>query len=167
MRYTILRDGEEIPVEISESGASYLVTLGDKSYEVDSMRIAGDLFSLTVGRKSHEVTVHRSSQEEYQVHLWDGMRSVTLLSPMDMALRGQDASGGGAAGALRAPMPGRVVRVLVEAGQSVQKGQGLVVVEAMKMQNELAATFDGTVKAIFVKEGDSVERNAELVTVEA
>lgn len=165
MRYTILRGDQQIPVEIFESGAGYSVTLGETAYEVDSQRVVGDLYSLTVGSKSYEATVHKTGSEEYQVHLFDGMRSVTLLTPLQLALRGQSASSGGGAGTLRAPMPGRVVRVLVEQGQTVLKGQGVVVVEAMKMQNELAATIDGTVQSVFVREGDSVERNAELVAI--
>lgn len=166
MRYVILRDGAEVPVEIVEAGPFYRVTLGERSFEVDSVRIVGDLYSLTVDGKSFEATVHRSSHEDYQVHLYDGMRTVKLLSPLDLALRGSQEAAGAAGGSLRAPMPGRVVRVLVQPGDAVAKGQGIVVVEAMKMQNELAAPMDGTVKAVHVKEGDSVERNAELVLVE-
>jgi len=166
VRYVILRDGQEIPVEILEAGPRYRITLGDRSFEVDSMRIVGDLYSLTVEGKSYEATVHRATSEEYRVHLYDGMRSVTLLSPLDLALRGREETGGGAAGTLRAPMPGRVVKVLVSEGQAVKKGEGVVVVEAMKMQNELSAPHDGVVKSVRAREGDSVERGAELVTIE-
>jgi len=166
VRYVILRDGQEIPVEIVEAGPRYRVTLGEKRFEVDSMRIVGDLYSLTVDGKSYEATVHRATPDEYRVHLYDGMRSVTLLTPLDLALRDREEVGGAGAGTLRAPMPGRVVKVLVAEGQAVQKGDGIVVVEAMKMQNELAAPRDGVVKTVRVREGDSVERGAELVTLE-
>jgi len=67
---------------------------------------------------------------------------------------------------VRAPMPGRVVKVLVKAGDAVTARQGLVVVEAMKMENELRAPKDGRVADVRVKEGMSVEANAVLVTVE-
>ena len=63
-------------------------------------------------------------------------------------------------------MPGRIVKVLVKAGDRVVRGQGLVVVEAMKMENELRATRDGTVAAVRVSEGMSVDANAVLVVVE-
>ncbi len=166
MRYVILREGREIPVEITEQGAGYRVVLGDEAYDVDSARIAGNLYSLAVGSRSYEATVHRSSPEEYQVHLFDGVRTVALLTPLDLALRGQREPGAAGAAGVRAPMPGRVVRVLVKPGDAVKKGDGVAVVEAMKMQNELTAPHDGTVREVKVREGDSVERTAELVVLE-
>ncbi len=65
-----------------------------------------------------------------------------------------------------APMPGKVVRVLVTPGAQVAEGQGLVVVEAMKMENELKSPKAGTVIEVFAKEGSTVEANAKLLTVE-
>jgi biotin carboxyl carrier protein len=67
---------------------------------------------------------------------------------------------------LTAPMPGKVVRVLVKQGQTVEEGQGLVVVEAMKMENELKSPKAGTVTEVFAREGLAVEANAKLLTVE-
>jgi biotin carboxyl carrier protein len=83
-------------------------------------------------------------------------------------LRHKAAGQGGAQGrqVVRAPMPGRVVRVLVEEGQAVEARQGLVVVEAMKMENELRATHAGTVASVKVAPGAAVEAGAELVVVE-
>ena len=68
--------------------------------------------------------------------------------------------------AIKAPMPGKVVRVLVQVGAEVEAGQGVVVVEAMKMQNELKAARAGTVSEIHVRENDTVEANALLIVVE-
>jgi biotin carboxyl carrier protein len=65
-----------------------------------------------------------------------------------------------------APMPGKVVKVLVKVGDEVKQGQGLVVVEAMKMENELKSPKDGKVVELFAKEGTAVENNAKLVVVE-
>ena len=70
------------------------------------------------------------------------------------------------AGALRAPMPGLVVRILVEPGQAVARGGGLVVLEAMKMENELKAAADGTVKTVRVGTGEPVEKGQVLVEFE-
>jgi len=68
-------------------------------------------------------------------------------------------------GAIKAPMPGLVVRVEVNEGQTVEVGEALVVVEAMKMENELRATISGVVERVRVKAGDRVEKGAELVTI--
>jgi biotin carboxyl carrier protein len=77
-------------------------------------------------------------------------------------------SGGGGEGRANivAPMPGKVVRVLAELNQEVQAGQGIVVVEAMKMQNEMKAPQAGRVASISVKTGDSVNAGAVLATIE-
>lgn len=70
-------------------------------------------------------------------------------------------------GAVKAPMPGLVVKVLVEVGASVAPGQGLVVLEAMKMENEIKATAPGEVESIHVKPGQAVEKGAPLVVLRA
>ncbi|MBI2369669.1 MAG: acetyl-CoA carboxylase biotin carboxyl carrier protein subunit [Deltaproteobacteria bacterium] len=67
---------------------------------------------------------------------------------------------------IRAPMPGRVVRILVGLGEPVEAGQGVIVIEAMKMENELRARAPGEVREILVREGDTVEGNADLVVIE-
>jgi biotin carboxyl carrier protein len=68
-------------------------------------------------------------------------------------------------GIVRAPMPGRVVKVLVEPGARVEQGAGVVVVEAMKMENELSAPVSGSVERVLVTAGDAVERGAALVEI--
>jgi acetyl/propionyl-CoA carboxylase alpha subunit len=165
MRFVIVRDEKHIPVELEERDGGYLVTLDGRPYEVESARILEGLYSLLIEGESYEVTVHPSSPGLYDVHLYDGMRPVELLSPLEMVLRSQHGKSAGQAFGVKAPMPGKVVKVLVSEGQRVAKGQGVVVVEAMKMQNELQALSDGVVRQIRVKEGDTVESGAELVTL--
>jgi biotin carboxyl carrier protein len=95
----------------------------------------------------------------------DGHRfDVEVLDERARAVRAAGvARDGGAAEALKAPMPGRIVRVLVAEGQAVEAGQGLVVMEAMKMENELKAAGGGTVRRVRVEQGDRVEKGALLV----
>ncbi|UCE14422.1 MAG: biotin/lipoyl-binding protein [Candidatus Heimdallarchaeota archaeon] len=69
-------------------------------------------------------------------------------------------------GSLSSPMPGRIVKLLVKPGDRVKKGQDLVVVEAMKMENKIAAPFDGTVIEVFFPEGDQIEANVPLIEIE-
>jgi len=165
MRFVIVRDEKHIPVELEEREGGYLVTLDGVAHEVESARILEGLYSLLIGGESFEVTVHPPSPGLYDVHLYDGMRPVELLSPLEMVLRSQHGRSGAQAFSVKAPMPGKVVKVLVSVGQEVSKGQGVVVVEAMKMQNELQALSDGVVKQIRVKEGDTVDSGAELITL--
>lgn len=165
MRNIILRDGREIPVEVAEAPGGYRVLLDGVAYEVDSIEVAPGLYSLLVGGVSYEATVYRPDPDRCNVYLYDGMRSVEILHPASLLLRKGAGRAGGAGGTVKAPMPGRVVRVLVKAGDAVEKGSGLVVLEAMKMQNELQAPCAGTVKDVLVAEGDGVEGGAPLVTI--
>lgn len=166
MRYVILRDGREVPVEISEREGGYVITVDGAGYSVDSRQVVPGLYSLLVDGRSYEVTVFSPEPENYRVHLFDGQRAVELLSPIGLVMRAQGGRAGSAALSVKAPMPGRVVRLLVEPGQAVSAGQGVIVVEAMKMQNELQAQTEGVVKEIRAREGDAVEGGAELVVLE-
>jgi biotin carboxyl carrier protein len=167
MRYVILRGGQEIPVEISEREGGYFIAVDGEGYSVDSRQVVPGLYSFLVEGKSYEVTVFSPERDSYRVHLFDGQRAVELLSPIGLVMRAQGGRAGSAALSVKAPMPGRVVRVLVEPGQKVSAGQGVVVVEAMKMQNELQAQTDGVVKEVRAREGEGVEGGAELVVLES
>lgn len=165
MRYVIVRDERQIPIEVEEREGGYSVDLDGKLYEVEGAKILDGLYSFLISGESFEVTVHSPKPGLYDVHLYDGMRRVELLSPLEMVLRAESGKAATHGKSVRAPMPGKVVKVLVTEGQSVVKGQGVVVVEAMKMQNELQSPGDGVVKSVKTKEGDSVESGAELITL--
>ena len=95
------------------------------------------------------------------------LRTVPAVDERTRHIRSLTARSSGAAtgGTVKAPMPGLVVKVLVESGQSVKKGDGLLVLEAMKMENEIAAPTDGVVDSIGVKAGTAVEKGAELARI--
>jgi pyruvate carboxylase subunit B len=124
---------------------------------------------LTVGDAVHRVIVRRGlNRGDYT--LWvDGYRfDVEALDERTRAIRELAAASTGPAGPapLKSPMPGMIVRVNVATGDAVQVGQGLVVIEAMKMENELRATGEGTVKRVHVTAGTAVEKGALLVEME-
>jgi biotin carboxyl carrier protein len=128
----------------------------------------GDRWSLLVASRSYDVTFEPAAGGAWQVHVngravLAGLR--TSAARMRGRLGGQGATGAGD-GRVLAPMPGRVVKVLVEPGMAVEARQGVVVVEAMKMENELRAPHAGTVREVRVAEGASVEANAVLVVIE-
>ena len=87
----------------------------------------------------------------------------------DLLLEKMGITGGASSKAtkLKAPMPGKVLEVMVQPGQTVAKGEGLLILEAMKMEHTIAAPADGTVSALRFGEGDQVEEGVELVTFEA
>jgi biotin carboxyl carrier protein len=165
MRYVILREGREIPVDITERPGGYRVALDGEEHLVESLEVVPGLYSLLVDGRSFEVTVHKPSTDLYHVDLHDGMRPVELVHPMALLLRRMGSSGEGKAGVVKAPMPGKVVRVMAKPGDTVEKGSGLLVLEAMKMQNQIQALGPGEVAEVRVSEGDSVDGGQVLAVI--
>ena len=146
--YQVVIDGEkEMVVDVRRHGCCvYSVLSQGESYEVDvDERPAGGYSVLVQG-------------EHYHINLMDEMKK-KRLSILGEAI-------GAGTGEVTTGMPGKVVKVLVSEGDQVKKDQPLVILEAMKMENEFKAPCDGVVKSIKVKEGDTVEANAVLVVLE-
>lgn len=157
-------DGRTVRVEVRGREGRYTVSLDGRLLDVDLQETGRDFLSLLIDGRSYEVGLEKRSTG-YTVVLPDDALPVDLAD----AARGSGVIARKAvAGPARvsAPMPGKVVRVLVETGQDVAAGQGIVVVEAMKMENELRSPRAGRVKEIRVREGQTVETGALLAVVE-
>jgi biotin carboxyl carrier protein len=162
MRLDATVDGRTIRVEVRRKGEGYAVTLDGAALEVDLVETDDHFANLIVDGSSHEVGLEKRP-DGYRVHLRDDTVTVALAeASRDGASRLRRPHG---PERLTAPMPGRVVRVLAEEGREVETGQGLVVIEAMKMENELKAPRKGRVREIAVREGQAVETGALLVVV--
>ena len=124
---------------------------------------------VTIGDEVHRV-VARKGATRGKFTLWlDGFRyDVEALHERTRAIRELSGAGKEASGPapLIAPMPGMIVRVAVQVGDTVEPGQGLIVMEAMKMENELRATSAGTVKAVLAQPGTAVEKGTVLLELE-
>ncbi len=132
---------------------------------VDFTRV-GDRWSILVGETSYEVAIESRRRGQQLVHVDGHVVPVTVRVPGRGGRGGtDDGSGGTGPATIVAPMPGRVVKVLVAPGDAVMARQGLVVVEAMKMENELRAPRAGTVAEVRVREGAPVEANVVLVVI--
>ena len=150
-------DGDEVDVE----GTTARARLSD--VEGTPVRM------LTVGDEVHRIVV-RPAGTRGRYTIWvDGFRhEVEALDERMRAIRELAGATSGATGPapLLAPMPGMIVRVNVEVGARVHPGQGLVVMEAMKMENELRAHAEATVKAVHAQPGSAVEKGALLIELE-
>jgi acetyl/propionyl-CoA carboxylase alpha subunit len=157
-------DGTPRRVEVTGGGGSYSVRIDGRATAVDWRDAGGPFASLLMDGRSHDVGIEPRAGG-YRVLVGGDEFVVELLGPA----RADPAAGGRAPtgpARLLAPMPGRIVRVLVEAGQTVEAGQGLVVIEAMKMENELRAPRAGRVAELPAVEGRTVETGALLAVVE-
>jgi len=164
MRYITTVEGKQFLVEIIDEKH---VNVDGKVYEVDFESVSGQpVYSLIVDGKSHEGYAARG-EEDWQVLLYGRLYPVTVEDERERRLR--SAAGGGVAETgefhLRAPMPGLVVAIPVEEGQAVKRGQVLLILESMKMQNELKSPRDGTVERVRVKAGETVEQKQALLSV--
>jgi biotin carboxyl carrier protein len=164
----IAKLGEETyTVEIEDVGKSlYRVAVDGHEFLVDGKKTGRTSYSLIVDNRSFEIDVD-NTEDEYRV-LVDGRNyHVNLVDERKMRVGGAQ-SGLQLQGRQKVsvPMPGKVTAVLVSEGDAVEKGQGLVIVEAMKMENEVCSPITGEVKEIKVKAGDAVEGGAVLAIVE-
>jgi 3-methylcrotonyl-CoA carboxylase alpha subunit len=157
---TRLRCGENAfdPV-VRARGDAVEVTIGGRSFALAVVPLAPGVFLVREGGRSF--VLHAVRDGGFVHAFWDGV-TYALTEEREGARAAHRHDGGG----LEAPMPGRVAVVHVAAGQRVARGQELLVVEAMKMENELKAARDGRVKTVAVTEGQSVESGALLVVVE-
>jgi biotin carboxyl carrier protein len=164
----IARLGEKTyTVEIEEVGKSlYRVSVDGSEFLVDGKKTGFTNYSLIVDNRSFEVEMD-VKEDEYRV-LVDGRNyHIDLIDERRVRLGGLQ-SGIQLQGRqnVAVPMPGKIIAVLVSEGDTVEKGQGLVIVEAMKMENEVRCPINGEVKEVRVKPGDAVEAGAVLAVVE-
>src|SRR4051812_7189664 len=155
-------DGRTVRVEVRQTGDRYVVTVDGRPLDID-VHEAGrpEFLSLLIEHQSVEAGLEKRAGG-YRVVLSDDVVDVELADAARSASPVLQKAKGGVA-RLTAPMPGKVVRVLVAPGQTVAAGEGLVVMEAMKMENELRAPRAGTVKDVRVREGQAVDTGALLV----
>lgn len=171
MKRTLLLGKESREVELlHQDGAMTLLWEGE-AHPIDILELEPGCYSILMEGRSIEVRLDSAKSSDPDVHayraaLYDGAYEFALADPRRALLAAAKGTGTGG-GLLIAPMPGKIVKLLVKAGDTVQEGQTLLVMEAMKMQNELKSSAAGTVSAVHVQEGAAVETGAELVTVTA
>jgi biotin carboxyl carrier protein len=173
MQYDVVIGERARKVVVLRVGDQWRVTVDDATYEVQATRVDEALLSLLVGqgadtphRSVPAVVVSGKAAGVRGVHVNGRQLHVTISESGRSRRRGGAAAHGAGPQRLTAPMPGKVVRVLVAPGDAVAAGQGLVVVEAMKMENELRAAKAGRVASVSVAEGQSVDAGAVLAVVE-
>ena len=168
MQYEIEVGGRRLQVVVTRSGDGFTAAVEGKTHQVDAARVDAQTLSLLVDRVwSHEVSLAPDPVNgQLAVHV-DATPVVVTLNGRRRWGRKDDGAGT-ASGPQRlvAPMPGKVVRVLVKAGDTVTARQPVVVVEAMKMENELRASREGTVTEVHVREGMSVDAGALLLVIQ-
>lgn len=162
MRYTVTLDGTRWEIEIDDDG----IRVDGEAVDAALASVPGtDLHALRLGAASHRVVARREAAGAWRLHVDGRPAEVEVVDERTRRLREMAGAAGGADGPrpVKAPMPGLVVKVEVVEGQTVAEGQGIVIVEAMKMENELRAAVPAVVARVLVAPGDTVEKDQVLV----
>ena len=164
MIYDVTIEGKNFRLELNRPDGRWECRLDGREIEIDAVLARRDVLSVIIGGKAYEIKRERTSTD---MHLWVGTVRYAARLRDPRSLRGRaSADDGKGPRKLVAPMPGKVVRVLVKENAEVEAGQGVVVMEAMKMQNEIKSPKKGVVRKLVVAEGANVNSGDVLAVVE-
>ncbi len=163
MKYVLTIHGQEHALEV-RGGDLLVCSLDGTPFSAEVAEVRTGLYSMLIGRKSFAVRVG-GDEGEYEVQIEGASYRIAVADPRrrrrggpQIAIEGRQT--------VRAPMPGKVIRLLVAKGEAVEAGQGVLVIEAMKMQNEVKSPKAGTVQKVSVQVGQAVNAGETLVIVE-
>jgi len=162
--YDVAINGKSYRLELSREEGGWSCRLDGRAIEVDAVLARPDVLSLRIGNLAYEVKCERVAGE---LHLWVGSErfAAEVRDPRSLRGRARAVDDHGPR-KLTAPMPGKVVRMLLSEGAEVEAGTGVLVVEAMKMQNEIKSPKKGTIRKILVSAGAAVNSGDVLAIVE-
>jgi biotin carboxyl carrier protein len=164
MKYITTIDDKQFTVEVIDEKH---VSVDGRVFEIDFESVAGQpVYSLIVDGRSHESYIY-PGDDNWQVLMRGRLYPVTVEDEREKRLRAAAGAGVAETGEfhLRAPMPGLVVALPVAEGEAVKRGQVILILESMKMQNELKAPRDGTIGRIRVRPGETVEQKQTLLSM--
>jgi len=163
MKYITTINEKEYTVEILNEKQ---VSVNGKILNVDFVSVNGQpVFSLIVEGRSYEAYIYEED-EQYQVQLKGFQYNADVIDEREKRLRdGGEGGVGSGEYVLKAPMPGLVVTVPVKEGDTVTKGQVLVILESMKMQNELKSPKDGVITRVKIEQGQTVEQKQQMISI--
>ena len=167
--YKAIINEKEFEVEFSSSQNNTGI-INQESFEIDSIELNDGHFNVLSKNKSYnaEIVSFDADEKTYKIKVNGNVYSVKIKDRFDLLLQsmGMDAMASKKVNELKAPMPGLVLDVRVKVGDVIKKGEPLVVLEAMKMENVLKSIADVTIKKIAIEKGNAVEKNQVLIFFE-
>ena len=164
MKYEAEVDGRRMTVELDERDGRVTAKIDERTYDLEVLRPDEGVYLMSDGSRVFEASVWAVEPDSLRVEIGNRAFAAKIIDRKHRRASAEHADEGRLQ--LVAPMPGKVVRVLVEPGDEVKAGQGVVVVEAMKMQNEIKSPKAGRVVEVRVSEGATVNANQALAVVE-
>ncbi len=163
MKYLTIVNNEQYEIEIQKDGS--LLVNGEQR-EVDFLSLGPSLYSLLMNDQSWQIVIDEDGGRK-AVMMRGRMYEAQVLDERALLMTQRKGGLGVVSGEVRSPMPGLIVAVPVEVGQSVQQGETIAILESMKMQNELKSMIDGVVQSIHCEAGQTIDKGAVLVIVAA
>lgn len=164
MVYDVTIDDKSYRLELERAEGRWLCRLDGRGIEIDAELVRPEVLSLRIGNQAYEIKSEHVGNDWY-VSVGSARFASEVRDPRALRSRGRAADERGPK-KLMAPMPGKVVRVLAREGDEVEAGAGLLVVEAMKMQNEIKSPKKGTIQKMLAAEGEAVNAGDVLAIVE-
>jgi len=166
MKYEVLLAGKARVVELMQNDGGWHFSLDGKPLDAKVAEVAPNTFSVLLNGESHQIRIAPRPDGTLTLHTGLAEYQAEVSDPRVWRGRRHGALEAEGRQQIAAPMPGKVIRVLVKPGEAVEAGQGLLVVEAMKMQNEIKSPKRGKVEKLLAKEGQAVNAGEVLVWVE-
>lgn len=152
---------------LKQEGNLLEVEVDGKKYEVDLMHTADGTFSILEGGHSYDIELVPDAPKKYTAYTLYETYGVEVIDAEARYLQNRNSNNGGSAESkISSPMPGKVVKVMVEEGQEVKAGDTVIIISAMKMESEYKAPRDGIVKKVHVQSDDTVEGNQVLIELD-
>jgi len=166
MKFEVRIDGRDRIVELNRDVDRWQISIDDRAVDADALEIAPGIFSILLNGKSYEVRVTPTPAGALTLQTAHHEFTAQIVDPRAWRGRRHGALEAEGRQQILAPMPGKIIRVLIQTGEKVEAGQGLLVVEAMKMQNEIRSPKSGTVERLLVKEGQPVNAGEVLAWID-
>lgn len=177
MRFIAEIHGEQRVIDVDNLGNDdgfYTMTMGEKTYEVDAQLMRSHIVSMLINHRSYDVDLEKvgdlsdTLDGRLAARVRGRVVNFEMLDERRAKMKEAASAHLGTSGMVQinSPMPGKVLKILVSEGQEVEEGQGVVVVEAMKMENELKTPRAGVVTSVTAQEGAAVTAGAPLVLIE-
>jgi len=167
MKLVVRQPGGDRLVSLEREGSKAIVRLDDTPIEIDIHSVGPSTRSILRNGRQFDVSVRQLGDDRFEVVSAFGSEVVTVLEPLaHLASTSHDSQAAAASECVAAYMPGRVVELLVASGDIVAAGEGVLVLEAMKMENEIQSERAGRIGEIFVGAGQAVEAGDPLYEIE-
>lgn len=165
--YEVNINGEDRKIEIIERNENRIkVLLGDKTYDLDILEVEPGIYSVLYEGKNFNFELDPQSGKKYTVETEAEVIPVEVVDAETRYMRSRKGGADDDAEYISTPMPGQVVKILVEEGQEVKAGETVIIISAMKMESEYKVQKDRVIKQVLVKEGDNIEGEQPLITFE-